>query len=208
MGFDVWLQQAEEKCQGCPFSSIPLGFGCFISAAQELCTPNCCFLLLINQTHGFLAWNLVGFFFFPFLSVLLQAGLKASLMQNNAFNCNFTYEFGLWFCLPVQDYLLLLYSFASAGCVQLCHCTSISQLPCFPGIPLILQGLPAPLPPKPITPCAYSQLGICPGSHLLPCAYAPCHPNAPPAILTPLKHTNSIFSYSQTASFSPQTPTF
>lgn len=55
MGFDVWLQQAEEKCQGCPFSSIPLGFGCFISAAQEHCTPNCCFLLLINQTHGFLA---------------------------------------------------------------------------------------------------------------------------------------------------------
>lgn len=120
----------------------------------------------------------------------LIATLHTSLDFDSAFLCKTIY------CCFILLHLLVVCSCAIAP-------ASPSSL--FPGIPLILQGFPAPLPPKPITPCAYSQLGICPGSHLLPCAYAPCHPNAPPAILTPLKHTNSIFSHSQTASFSPQT---
>lgn len=139
-------------------------------------------------------------FFFPFLSVLLQAGLKASLMQNNAFNCNFTYEFGLWFCLPVQDYLLLLYSFASAGCVQLCHCTSISQLP-FSWYPINFARFPCSLTPQAYHPlCLFSawHLSWFPPPSLCICSLSSkCTPSNPHSIKTHKFHlqpfTNCLF---------------
>ena len=107
--------------------------------------------------------------------------------------------------------LLQQLSYASACCVQLYCCMYVHLLTpvfslhtfSFAGFLALLcrlfssvPSLPARKPMTPMLSCAYSQLGICPLSHLLSNAYAYCLPNAHPKILTLLKYTKQVLQTS------------